>query len=332
MSLIINSKTCIIENKPPSSANSSTTTATSLASTKSNFKKRDKIPLNKNDTKTNETIKIEGKNLNANTVEDLNDYTSALALAHDLINLHPKLEDTTSSSSKVGLAASKKKIKPIAKSSQVQKEPNSIPIKSQLPQIPQIEVKGNKINEFASSHSANSNLSLLATNLNRLDLRDELLFDKTLDVYNIPGFLKPYQLSKPKTSNPKTSDFNTNTYGDSDEEEEEDNDCDDINNAYSDLNEAINQLEPENIYSTNNNQNDITSSNDTNSLLDQQQQQRQQKQKSQNKQKLRSYHPPLLNKNKKQLLDKKPEQVLPLVTGMPCIEVASSKTDSQNST
>ena len=119
----------------------------------------------------------------------------------------------------------KKKIKPIKSTTHqvnpaaIQKEPNSIPSKSQLPQIPQIEIKGNKINETQSMTvaAAATSSSFMSKNLNYIDaLENSVLFKKPElkmnDSFNVSTAFtsKPYQLSKPvpcKRDSPKTSDF-----------------------------------------------------------------------------------------------------------------------------
>ena len=277
----------------------------------------------------NEGIKIEGKNVNANAMEDLNEYTNALILAQDLINFQPKINANSKT------IAVKKKIKPI-KSAQVnqniQKEPNSIPSKSQLPQIPQIEVKGNKINEFQFLAGAAAS-SFASTNLNYLDsFESGILFKKPdlrmNDSFSVPTGItsKPYQLSKPiKRDSPKTSDFNKITYDD--DIEDENDEYYDNENTFIQMNKINHSMMFQGQETVSNlDENEATSQDDYINVNSYQTElnvnltfkANENTKKTISKQKLRTLHPPLLNK--KAQLDKFNSltiESLPSVTGLP---------------
>lgn len=267
------------------------------------------------DKKLDIGIKIEGRNPSANFLDDLDDYTNSLALAHNIINLQPKTEDNRT--------ITKRKMNPIKSSQSLnhQKEPNSIPTKSQLPQIPHIEVKGNKINDFqfATTCIKNQNMNMLTLNQLRVnETRDDILFKKTgikmNNAYNMPGLTRPYQLSKPKSSNSKTSDFNKVTYSD----------VEDDNESFENFNYLLlNQSNQESILSQNLNnlelKDKIVNTDDMISINCQNN--TEQHQKVATKQKLRTHHPPMLNKNNIDLIEKQNNlsnnNNLPLVSGLP---------------
>jgi len=151
-------------------------------------KKTPSTRLSATEKKTNLGITIQGRNLSAtnpNATNDLNEYTNDLISSKSIIvqnNSTIKIYNKT-------------KIKPI-KSSQLIGINNNISSTSKPPAspatflaaaLPQIEVKGNKIN----------------------------------DAYNLEmNIIGPYQLSK-VNSNSKTSDFNKITYDDNDDDDEE---------------------------------------------------------------------------------------------------------------
>jgi hypothetical protein len=323
LGLIINNKTCLIENNKQSNLNLLGTVLSGNASKITQKKKNPTARLSANseaEKNHNDAIKIEGKNLNTNVMEDLNEYTNALILAQDLVNFQPK---NNSNNKTLSL---QKKIKPI-KSTQVsqaiQKEPNSIPSKSQLPQIPQIEVKGNKINEnqFIAGLAASSYTS---KNLNYLDsLESSVLFKKPdlriNNSFNVPtGFTsKPYQLSK-------TSDFNKLTYDDIEDDKEEEYYDDD--NTFIQMNNIKNDMFQGQEKSSILNENEATNHDDFISVNSFQNESRinsilkpnEIAKKAISKQKLRTLHPPLLSK--KIQLDKLNNlmiESLPSVTGVP---------------
>ena len=146
-------------------------------------KKTPSTRLSATEKKTNLGITIQGRNLSAtnpNVTNDLNEYTNDLISSKSIINQN-------NSTIKI---YNKTKIKPIKSSQSIGSnnsgcnKPPASPATFLAAALPQIEVKGNKIN----------------------------------DAYNLEmNIIGPYQLSK-VNSNSKTSDFNKVTYDDDEED------------------------------------------------------------------------------------------------------------------